>query len=305
MLIVFRFVAGCFGGAPVAIGGGAVSDMYPPGQRPRLMAWYSVGTMMSPNVGLVLGGMITGGLGGDGYSRSLLPCPTTVNWRRQNFALIIGRSLSIPAIITSQSPCLAIILLSTFYNGLINMILSSLGSVFQSSPERQTNPGAQRGVFKDFVGDNTGGTGSDTNGKTTIYKADYWIPTSKEIDVGDGKTSFCNLKSKRGKTGTACFKTFKDGAVMNFCDKVFERSNLDTLKANECAKIGDQVSTKRWAKNFIGANVLHEFMHNPRIGREAVLKKIKNFAYDAYQCHQLAIDGDIEKRKTTINNADT
>jgi predicted MFS family arabinose efflux permease len=40
--------------------------------------------------------------------------------------------MSIPAIITSRSPCLAILLLSTFYNGLINVILSSLGSVSQS-----------------------------------------------------------------------------------------------------------------------------------------------------------------------------
>jgi MFS family permease len=72
MLIVFRFVAGCFGGAPMAIGGGVVSDSRPPGQRARLMAWYSVGTMMSPNVGLMLDGVITGGLGGDGYSESLL-----------------------------------------------------------------------------------------------------------------------------------------------------------------------------------------------------------------------------------------
>jgi MFS family permease len=63
MLIVFRFVAGCFGGAPMAIGGGVVSDLYAPGQRTRPMAWYSVGVMMAPILGPVLGGLITGGLG--------------------------------------------------------------------------------------------------------------------------------------------------------------------------------------------------------------------------------------------------
>ncbi|KAL1608054.1 hypothetical protein SLS60_002993 [Paraconiothyrium brasiliense] len=162
-----------------------------------------------------------------------------------------------------------------------------------------------KGVFKNFVGDNTDGTGSETNGHTTIYKDDYWIPTDKEIKDADGKTPFCSLKNKDGKTGAAYFKRFKDGAAIHFCDKVFDRANLDTLKADNCAKIGDQVSTKKWTKNFIGANVLHEFMHNPRIGRDGVLKSIRDFAYDAYQCHQLAIDSDVEKRKTTIINADT
>lgn len=62
MLIVFRFIAGCFGGAPMAIGGGIVSDLYPPGSRSRPMAWYSVGTMMGPTLGPILGGLVTGGL---------------------------------------------------------------------------------------------------------------------------------------------------------------------------------------------------------------------------------------------------
>jgi len=62
MLIGFRFIAGCFGGAPMAIGGGVVSDLYPSGERGRPMAWYSVGTMMAPALGPVIGGLITGGL---------------------------------------------------------------------------------------------------------------------------------------------------------------------------------------------------------------------------------------------------
>ena len=62
-LIAFRFLAGCFGGAPMAIGGGVVSDLYAAGQRSRAMAWYSVGTMMVLSLGPVLGGLITGGLG--------------------------------------------------------------------------------------------------------------------------------------------------------------------------------------------------------------------------------------------------
>lgn len=63
MLIGFRFIAGCFGGAPMAIGGGVVSDLYISGQRARAMAWYTVGTLLGPTLGPVLGGIITGGLG--------------------------------------------------------------------------------------------------------------------------------------------------------------------------------------------------------------------------------------------------
>lgn len=62
-LIMFRFFAGCFGGAPMAIGGAVVSDMYDPGHREAPMAFYSAGTMMGPTLGPVVGGLITGTLG--------------------------------------------------------------------------------------------------------------------------------------------------------------------------------------------------------------------------------------------------
>lgn len=60
---MFRFFAGCFGGAPMAIGGAVVSDMYDPGHREAPMAFYSAGTMMGPTLGPVFGGLITGTLG--------------------------------------------------------------------------------------------------------------------------------------------------------------------------------------------------------------------------------------------------
>lgn len=59
-LIAFRFFVGCFGGAPMAIGGAVIADMYEPGKRDGPMAMYSVGTMMGPTIGPVLGGVITG-----------------------------------------------------------------------------------------------------------------------------------------------------------------------------------------------------------------------------------------------------
>lgn len=62
-LITFRFFAGCFGGAPMAIGGAVIADMYEPGKRDWLMVSYSPGTMMGPTIGPVLGGVITGHYG--------------------------------------------------------------------------------------------------------------------------------------------------------------------------------------------------------------------------------------------------
>lgn len=61
-LIILRFFAGCFGGAPMAIGGAVIADMYAPGERMRPMACYSAGTMLGPTLGPVLGGIITGRL---------------------------------------------------------------------------------------------------------------------------------------------------------------------------------------------------------------------------------------------------
>ncbi|KAF2830912.1 hypothetical protein CC86DRAFT_283814 [Ophiobolus disseminans] len=159
-----------------------------------------------------------------------------------------------------------------------------------------------RGVFDNFVGQNTDGTGSDRLGQTTVRNEDYWVPSTDE--GGDGTTMFCSIV-KDGKTAAAYFKTFESKAAMHFCDKVFDRGNLEALTANNCANVGDQISTKKWTKNFIGANVLHEFMHNPRIGRDAALKRIGDVAYGAWLCRQLAIDQDIERRKKTIYNADT
>ncbi|KAF2727239.1 MFS general substrate transporter [Polyplosphaeria fusca] len=174
MLIVFRFIAGCFGGAPMAIGGGVVSDLYASGQRTRPMAWYSVGTMMGPTLGPVLGGLITGGLdwrwvfwiaailaglcvaflvflleethqatlirraasGSTTSSHSMDEKPALLktissNWKSQNVPRLLRRSITIPAKIVRHLPALAILLFVGIFNGLANMILSSLGSVFQ------------------------------------------------------------------------------------------------------------------------------------------------------------------------------
>jgi multidrug resistance protein len=99
-LIVFRFFSGCFGGAPMAIGGAVIADMYPPGKRAGPMACYSAGTMLGPTLSPVLGGVITGRLG---WRRIFwiaailvsLPNELGATWRKLNSDYVLpGRTRS-------------------------------------------------------------------------------------------------------------------------------------------------------------------------------------------------------------------
>ncbi|OIW26046.1 MFS general substrate transporter [Coniochaeta ligniaria NRRL 30616] len=172
-LIVFRFFAGCFGGAPMAIGGAVIADMYPPGERMRPMACYSAGTMLGPTLGPVLGGIITGGLDWRWVfwiasilagiaalglffvlPESHLPTlirrhtRTSVTARQGGFesqtqesvhaeafvTAVLTRAISLPGRIAFfHVPCALILVLICVFNGLTNMILSSLGSVYQTA----------------------------------------------------------------------------------------------------------------------------------------------------------------------------
>lgn len=189
-LIVFRLFAGCFGGAPMAIGGAVIADMYPPGRRGGPMAWYSAGTMLGPTLGPVLGGVITGridwrwvfwfaailvlstqpqlkipsesadsaplqaGVGAIGIfilPETHLPTLTRRHSRSRSTSRIfcvglvtrdpdrpspwaaLSRAVQIPARIAFlHPPCSSILVLICIFNGLVNMIISSLGSVYQT-----------------------------------------------------------------------------------------------------------------------------------------------------------------------------
>ena len=183
-LIAFRFLAGCFGGAPMAIGGAVIADMYPLGQRGTPMAFYSAGTMMGPTIGPVVGGAVSGSLGWRWvfWVASILVCmlslphstrsppadliyaaiaflaltlilpethlPTLIrhynqepqSWKRLwskggqdavSTTSILAKTTLLPARIAFFPPCSAILALMVIFNGLVNMILSSLGSVYQ------------------------------------------------------------------------------------------------------------------------------------------------------------------------------
>ncbi|EFY89913.1 MFS transporter, putative [Metarhizium acridum CQMa 102] len=57
-LFVFRFLAGIGGSAPLAVGGGAVSDMWKPEERGKAMSTYTLGPMLGPVIGPIAGAFI-------------------------------------------------------------------------------------------------------------------------------------------------------------------------------------------------------------------------------------------------------
>ncbi|KAF2482125.1 major facilitator superfamily domain-containing protein [Neohortaea acidophila] len=58
MLVAFRFLAGSFGAAPVAIGGAVVGDLFVVEERGRAMSIYQAGQIISAVVGPPIGGLI-------------------------------------------------------------------------------------------------------------------------------------------------------------------------------------------------------------------------------------------------------
>ncbi|KAF5373395.1 hypothetical protein D9757_009759 [Collybiopsis confluens] len=56
--ICFRFLTGLSGSAPIAIGGGSISDLFHERERASAMAIYSVGPLIGPAVGPIAGGFI-------------------------------------------------------------------------------------------------------------------------------------------------------------------------------------------------------------------------------------------------------
>jgi multidrug resistance protein len=57
-LIIFRFLSGLGGSAPLAIGGGVLSDLFTAEQRGRAISIYSLAPLLGPAVGPIAGGFI-------------------------------------------------------------------------------------------------------------------------------------------------------------------------------------------------------------------------------------------------------
>ena len=58
MLVGFRFVSGCFGFAPITIGGGTITDIMPPHKRGKAMSISVMGPTLGPSLGPIIGGYL-------------------------------------------------------------------------------------------------------------------------------------------------------------------------------------------------------------------------------------------------------
>ncbi|EEP76068.1 conserved hypothetical protein [Uncinocarpus reesii 1704] len=61
--MVFRFISGCAGGTPMALGGGTVADVTTLQNRGTAMALFSLGPLAGPVLGPVIGGFVAADLG--------------------------------------------------------------------------------------------------------------------------------------------------------------------------------------------------------------------------------------------------
>ncbi|OGE54732.1 hypothetical protein PENARI_c005G00818 [Penicillium arizonense] len=61
--MVFRFISGCAGGTPMALGGGTIADITSVQQRAVAMALFSMGPLAGPVLGPVIGGFLAAGKG--------------------------------------------------------------------------------------------------------------------------------------------------------------------------------------------------------------------------------------------------
>jgi multidrug resistance protein len=59
MLIVFRFLAGCMGSAPLAVGGGSIADMFPVSQRGKALSMYTLGPVSGAAIWPFAGGFLS------------------------------------------------------------------------------------------------------------------------------------------------------------------------------------------------------------------------------------------------------
>ncbi|KAF2642459.1 MFS general substrate transporter [Massarina eburnea CBS 473.64] len=63
MFLVFRFIAGCAGSAPMTIAGGTIADIFPQEKRGSVMGMLALGPIIGPVIGPIAGGFIAMDIG--------------------------------------------------------------------------------------------------------------------------------------------------------------------------------------------------------------------------------------------------
>ena len=109
-LIALRFLQGCAGSAPLAIGGGTITDLIPQERRGKYMGIYALGPTLGPIFGPVAGGFLTGAKGWRWLMWLLLMIVSYVAFPLVGlflqWALAIMRLTIVNAIRREQSPSL-------------------------------------------------------------------------------------------------------------------------------------------------------------------------------------------------------
>jgi hypothetical protein len=119
-----------------------------------------------------------------------------------------------------------------------------------------------RGVCTNFVGLNIADEGAAILSEVNVWHDDYWI------DRASGKR-FCDRTNAQGKTPVAYYKPRNKQPGMHYCDKFFKRQGRQEylrLEEKKCPQVGRQINTATTGGLYRGANVLHEFMHVPKVG---------------------------------------
>lgn len=58
-LLIFRLIAGVFGGAPLTNGGGSIADLVPVTERGFIMSIFSLSMLIAPVIGPIVGGFLS------------------------------------------------------------------------------------------------------------------------------------------------------------------------------------------------------------------------------------------------------
>ncbi|KAE8146764.1 FAD binding domain-containing protein [Aspergillus avenaceus] len=148
-MIAFRFLAGLGGSAPLAIGGGVLSDLFDPEERGKSVAVYSLAPLLGSSLGPMAGGYITEHTSWrwifhatsltDGliqllgllflretYAPKILQARSPSSTPKQNLSLTLRNALTRPLrLLTTQPPVPLLALYTAYIFGLIYLITST------------------------------------------------------------------------------------------------------------------------------------------------------------------------------------
>ncbi|KAG8790529.1 hypothetical protein FRC12_011672 [Ceratobasidium sp. 428] len=107
-LIVFRFLAGLGGSAPLAIGAGSIGDLFAERDRAIAMSLFSLGPLLGPVIGPIAGGFITQSIGYQWVFRIISITSGVIGFfavifLRETYSPVLRRKYGYPELIPSGS----------------------------------------------------------------------------------------------------------------------------------------------------------------------------------------------------------